>query len=174
MARLFIALWPDAGVRAALAAVQGACRPARGRPVPVGNLHLTLAFLGETDAAGRACAEEAARRAAAAVDLCIDTTGGFAGARVVWAGPRSVPPALTEVHAALWHGLADACGRVAEARPFHPHVTLWRDVPAVPAPARCTPVRWCTNELYLVESIVDRHGARYRPLEAFRAPTAAE
>jgi hypothetical protein len=46
-ARLFVALWPDAGVRAGLAAYRDAWRwPQAARPVADENLHATLHFIG--------------------------------------------------------------------------------------------------------------------------------
>ena len=45
--RLFYALWPDEPLRERLAeAARDAVRQSGGRPVPAGNYHLTLAFLG--------------------------------------------------------------------------------------------------------------------------------
>ena len=44
--RLFFALWPDAGLRADLARLGQDADEPRSRPLVPGNLHLTLAFLG--------------------------------------------------------------------------------------------------------------------------------
>ena len=50
--RLFFALWPAAGEQQALAqASAGAVAGSGGRPIPAGNLHVTLAFLGNVAAA---------------------------------------------------------------------------------------------------------------------------
>ena len=90
--RLFFALWPSDAVRAALAewakVLHGACG---GRPTRAGNLHMTLAFLGETrlarcDELKRVAAGVAVRR----VELVVDQPGYWKHNRIAWAG-ASVP-----------------------------------------------------------------------------------
>ena len=62
MARLFFALWPDEPARGRLAPLAAeVAAQASGKPVPIAKLHLTLAFLGEVDAARIDRAVEAAR-----------------------------------------------------------------------------------------------------------------
>ena len=91
------------------------------------NLHLTLAFIGETDRA------DAAARAMDAVkatpfELCISGIGWFwrRGGYLFWAGAEPAPPLLhlyRRVCAALTeHGFA------IEQREYTPHITLGRRV----------------------------------------------
>ena len=48
--RLFVALWPDRTVKAALTDIQTTLELGRfGRPIPEDNLHMTLLFIGEVD-----------------------------------------------------------------------------------------------------------------------------
>src|SRR5205807_403857 len=65
--RLFFALWPDAGQRAALVhATRKAVRSSGGRPVPEESLHVTLAFLGSVPERRVAELQAIARRVAEA------------------------------------------------------------------------------------------------------------
>ena len=66
--RLFLALAPDEAARAALARTACMLRPlAPGRYVPPSLYHITLAFLGETDAARLPAVREAMEAAAQAL-----------------------------------------------------------------------------------------------------------
>jgi 2'-5' RNA ligase len=130
-ARLFIAIELDAAVRAALAAtvVELARCGADARWSRPDNLHLTLKFLGNV-------AAEHIDRLAAALRSSVASTpaqaipvrglGVFPDARrprVVWAGIDA--PFLTALAASI-DAACQALGFAAEARPFHPHVTLAR------------------------------------------------
>jgi 2'-5' RNA ligase len=125
-------LLPDA-VRARLARSAAALRERAPELawVRADNLHLTLRFLGQLDAAALEAARHAARAAAAGVPpfrVAIEGLGGFPtarAARVVWAGVGTGHGALVALHAVLEQALAER-GIEPEARPFHPHVTLAR------------------------------------------------
>ena len=127
--RLFIALWPEPDVRAALAAVsQAIVWPAEARPIAQAKLHMTLHFLGDVDDS-----RVPALRAALAVqvpvfDLRLDRLQAWPGGLVALC-PSNVPPALAQLHADLAQRLSARSLRV-EARPFVPHVTLARRVQA--------------------------------------------
>lgn len=136
--RLFFALWPGAGQRAALADVLRRL-PHQGRATHPEDLHLTLVFLGELDPPARACAEAVAGRVRAArFTLVLDHLGAFPRARVLWCGASRRPQPLLDLVRSLAEGLG-ACGFRPERRPFAPHVTLARQ--ARP-PAHWTPGRW--------------------------------
>lgn len=161
MARLFFALWPDAPAREALATV--AARVAarlEGRPVPAANLHLTLAFLGEVDAARVDALEQAAGGIAAhAFTVSLDRLGGFRRAGVAWAGCRQCPESLARLQADLDARIREA-GFAPDPRPFAPHLTLARRVRGTAGVADMEPVRWLANAFALVESARDRGGYR--------------
>lgn len=148
-ARLFIALWPDAAVRAALHAVSAQWQWQPGAaPVPADRLHLTLHFLGHVPRE-----RIAALRAAITVPItpCVLTLDRAA----LWRGgvavlePIAVPTPLVELHLALGAALR-ALGVPVETRPWRAHVTLARrargDVP------RITPLAWPVRGHALVES----------------------
>jgi 2'-5' RNA ligase len=137
--RLFFALEPPPAARAALAALADAyAGPCDGRAVARGNLHLTLVFVGEVEAArldALRAVGEAARAAAAPFTVSLDRVGRFARAQVGWVAPGSVPPALQALHEALHDGCA-AAGFAMESRAYAPHVTLVRKARRdAPAPA---------------------------------------
>lgn len=162
--RIFFALWPDPATRDVLHALARDL-PGPGRPVPHAHLHLTLAFAGTVQAS---VAETLAQALPAfpgqPADLHLNHYGHFRGPRVAWIGPSSTPPALE----ALARAAARAChaaGVRLEERPFHPHVTLRRHVPAPPeAAAPATPVVWHADHLVLVESGRDGRPGPYRLL----------
>jgi 2'-5' RNA ligase len=171
MARLFLAVWPDAPARAALAALASeVARRCGGRAVPAAKLHLTLAFLGEADPArvpSGALAQVAAR--SAPFELALDRLGAFARAGVAWAGCAGAAPALLDLQAGAESRLREA-GFALEERPFAPHLTLARHVRGPVAPASIGPVAWRVGSFALVES--ERGSGAYR--EVARWPLGAE
>ncbi|HHB13073.1 MAG TPA: RNA 2',3'-cyclic phosphodiesterase, partial [Chromatiales bacterium] len=85
--RLFFALWPPAAVRVRMARVGRRLPRRRGRPVPMENLHLTLAFVGPVDEETARCLETAAATVQPEpFTLVLDEVGQFRGSRVVWLG----------------------------------------------------------------------------------------
>ena len=166
--RLFFALWPEASVRQGLASVAGIAHvTCGGRLMQARNLHLTLAFLGDTENHWRARAIDAARRVKMdPFELVIDRSGYFRQGRnrgVVWAGCELIPPL-----ARLSHDLRQAlvgAGVRFDSKAFVPHVTLLRDVlrdanrPSVPLAFE--PLRWVAESFVLVASGHDAGGVRY-------------
>ncbi len=157
--RVFFALWPDPGTRAALTRLQA---PLQGRMVRAQNLHLTLAFLGTQDEA--ACARLCAvldQLPFEALTLELSRYGYFARAHTVWAGLAAPSPALARLHGALAQRLAMEW-RLA-ARPFEAHVTLARDASA-PSGSAFAPLLWRVDQIALLASAPD--GADYRVIAA--------
>lgn len=171
--RLFFALWPDEATREALRqTTRLIVRHSGGRPVPPGNFHLTLAFLGGVPEELLAAAVATARATPVAPGaLVLDTLGFFEGPQALWIGPSAPADALRRDAARLRAALA-AAGLGADVVPFTPHVTLARRVvaPGTLAPPR--PVAWPIRGVALVESVTGQAGARYRVLEEFPAVPA--
>jgi len=93
------------------------------------NLHLTLAFLGETPRA-RDAAKAVASLTDAPFPLALGRSGRFSDLWWIGVEPN---PALETLAAALNRNLR-AAGFALEDRPFRPHVTIAREVDADGSP----------------------------------------
>ena len=155
--RLFFAAWPPP---ASAAALEQWARGCEGRVIPAANIHLTLAFLGESDPLKAASA--ARRVKGRAHDLPLEEARYWRHNRIVWAGPRETPLPLKE----LVDGLASELRRekfVLEERPFAAHVTLLRNASAPKSVAPLPKVDWPVDEFVLVSS----NRSSYEALERF-------
>jgi 2'-5' RNA ligase len=167
--RLFFALWPPEDLQAALAGeARRALAGHRGRPVPAANLHITLAFLGATAPADRACYERAADTLAGrpGFSLVLDHLAFHRRRGMLWARPAEAPQALLDLARALGDALA-ACGRAPEQRPFRAHVTLAREAAGLPRTQPMTPRTWPVSRFVLVASEPGPGGVEYRLLRSW-------
>jgi RNA 2',3'-cyclic 3'-phosphodiesterase len=161
--RLFFALWPDDATRSRLSFVtRGVVAACGGRPIAKSNLHLTVAFLGKLTDAGLAVARAVPPIKVGEFDLTLDGLGVWPESKVLWLAPLAPPPALGELEARLWDGLAER-GFRAEERIYRPHVTLARR--ARPVEQAIEPVQWHVSELALVESLPHGEKVYYEVLE---------
>lgn len=167
--RYFFAVWPQPPIRDELAAWSGEIGADKvAKRVPADNLHITLAFLGTLVVSQ----VEAARRVAAATTwkptvLELDRIGYWKRSRIIWAGPRQGCEPLS----GLAEGLRDGLRRVGfriDARPFVPHVTLFRKARRRPKWASRM-VSWPIEEFCLVCSRLSAEGARYEILDRWSA-----
>jgi 2'-5' RNA ligase len=167
-ARVFYALWPDAGLARAmgahgtrLGAVLG------GRLVRPGTLHLTLAFLGEVGCASLAqLAAPPSAVSAPCFDLRLDRCGVWPHNGIAWLAPASMPPALALLQQRLWSWL-ESLGFASDPRAFRPHVSLLRRVRAPLAEGAIEPLAWSVRHWCLVRSRLSPQGADYEPLARF-------
>lgn len=164
--RLFFALVPDAALRAALGErALAMARQIGGRAVPPGNLHLTLAFIGEVEAARVAALESIhATLSTEPFTLTLDRIGEWHHAGVAWIAPGKVPPLLAALQARLNAALA-AEGFAVESRPFRPHVTLVRRRARPLADTGCEPLTWRIERVALMLSEPVGSAIRYRELD---------
>lgn len=160
-ARMFFALWPDDGVRAALHAhAQPLHRDCGGRAMRRENLHLTLVFVGDVAVERLAALEAVAGTiCASSFELVLDRLGYWRHNRIVWAAPLNIPGALRELVSRLEGGLQQA-GFEFDQRTYAPHVTLLRDARA-PADPAAPHLDWRVAEFVLVESAQGLGGAEY-------------
>ena len=124
--RLFIGLELPVSIREELARLDPKVRGLRG--IVAEQLHLTMSFLGEVDAAQ----EERLRDALAGVQVAafflpIVGVGAFGGERpsVLWAGVGKGHPHLFALHQHIQDAVLHA-ELEPDLKPFHPHVTLGR------------------------------------------------
>jgi 2'-5' RNA ligase len=95
-------------------------------------------------------------------ELTLDELGVWPDSKILWLAPLAPPPALGELVARLWGGLAER-GFRPEQRVYRPHLTLARR--ARPVEEAVTPVRWPVRELALVESLPYGKNVHYEVLE---------
>ena len=166
--RCFVALWPDAAARRALAALTRDLRAANPdvQPVAADNLHCTLAFIGALAAPRAAALAGRLRRIVVPPQVWrLDRLDWFAGARVLWIGGADdahIAALAQEVRTVL-----DEAAIAYDRKPFAAHVTLARGLrtpPALPAGAPAfAPIPWAPGAPELAVSERDESGAlRYR------------
>ena len=150
--RLFVAVRPEGLSREVLEQAQRALRrQGRGTfPHPAG-LHLTLAFLGQTERLDAACSALETLARSGRFLLTAEGLGRFGD--TWWAGTAPCP-ALETLAASARRALEEA-GFSLEKRPFVPHITLARhyrpkgEMPQLSLP----PVEMAVREVLLLESL---------------------
>lgn len=164
--RLFFALWPASELQAKLAAWAEQAA-GRGRAMRRENIHLTLAFLGATEAAlvPNLIALAAGVRFAP-IRLPLDRAGYWKHNRIIWCGAGEEPQAVT----ALVEGLRarlDAAGIRYDPKPFVSHVTLVRNASGLPAAPAWIPLVWEAQDFALVCSTRVEGRVAYQVLQRF-------
>ena len=171
--RLFFALWPDETQRHTLEhASAKAVRHSGGRPVPVSNLHVTLAFLGSVAAARIPDLQRMAREQAGR--LAHDAPATLTFARLVhWKEPQ-ILCALAAEESPTARGLALALQEAAAAlglspdrKPFQAHVTLARKVVRPGVLLQLRPVVWRFEAFALIDSRTEPSGPVYSVIDSY-------
>lgn len=163
--RLFVAVWPDAAARDAIAHWrQGWIWPAGAALVPAGRLHLTLHFLGNVAPARLPALTAGLRVPFEPFELQF-------GHAEVWPGGTAVlrsnatPPELDGLHRRLG-AVLDALGLPLEPRRYKPHVTLARRATGARPPPAAPAFKWRAEAGFvLVRSLPD--GGGYQVVERF-------
>ncbi len=179
--RIFFGIELSAGLRERIGALQDALRPRlRGaRWVPVANLHLTLRFVGETPRERadflRANLRAPIRRETE-FELALSGLGCFPRLekpRVLFIGVAPVGDTLLLVQRRV-ESVIQSGGLEADARRFHPHLTIARFKQCEPALEKALSDysehvcgSMSVNEVVLFESRLSASGARYHVLERF-------
>lgn len=167
--RLFFALEPDSRSAVAIADWRDRQLPGAGRPVPVTNLHITLAFLGEISnhRLERLCNsvdEYLEHRSVPGGELKLDQVGYWPKPRILWLGPAQWPDTLTQLGDALGQRGSTAGGKRKRGA-FQPHITLFRGCDRAPAaPAAAPQFTFNYRDFALMESRQGKQGVSYHPL----------
>jgi 2'-5' RNA ligase len=163
--RLFIALWPPAGVRAALGEWRdGVAWPASASPVRTEQLHVTLHFLGSVP-------RERIAQLAQGLRVPFDPFELELGHRELWHGsiavlaPDLVPAPLLALHASLAEAL-ERLGMTPEARDYRPHVTLARRAAQLKETTAGPPIVWRVDGYALMQSKTG-DGSSYSVVQAY-------
>ena len=173
-------------------ATRKAVRASGGRPVAVGNLHVTLAFLGSVPerrlpelaeiaraaaplpapatvsapGSARSTAGDSVERIASRLAITFDRLEHWPAARLLCALPAEPPAPAVALAGRLQERLA-ACGFAPDLKPFRPHVTVVRKVSRPGRIDEMHSVLWSFTELALIESRTLPEGASYSVVEAF-------
>ncbi|MES2880140.1 MAG: RNA 2',3'-cyclic phosphodiesterase [Pseudomonadota bacterium] len=163
--RLFLALWPDEGVKEQLAEHANQWTWSSGcAPYAPADWHVTLHFIGDVDADR-------------VEDISTSAGVPFQPFELILDQPRLWPHGLavlcaTEVPMPLL-ALYDRLGNVlrgldlpVETRPYQPHATLARRAGAAIPPTASAPVVWWVRRFALVISTGDRE-QRYRVIRQY-------
>ncbi|QYF95657.1 RNA 2',3'-cyclic phosphodiesterase [Massilia sp. PAMC28688] len=151
MARLFLALWPDAPLRHQLVQWQNGWRwPRSATPTRTERLHVTLHFLGEVEQA-------ALPHLAASLEVPCEPFELRFGHNALWHSglavlePLATPPELIALHARLSAAVTGA-GLAVDSRPYRPHVTLARRAGKALIDTVGPPITWQVSGYALVQS----------------------
>jgi len=167
MPRLFFALWPDDETRKQLQAVMQSIPPNIGRAVPLENLHITLAFLGQVNEEITKGLEAAANRIRTQkFELKLDTIGCWRKSGILWLAPADIPEKLGLLVSRV-NEVSAASGITLDGRPFKPHIALARKAGMPPERDQIPSVIWQVESFTLVESITHHTGAQYRVLDSW-------
>ena len=163
--RLFLALWPDAGTRAAIVQWQHAWSwPPGAALVAVERLHLTLHFIGNVPPERLPQLVYGLKVGGDRFEFGLDRAEVWSNSVAVLQ-PGRTPPEMNELHREL-AGALRQLNLPVESRPFRPHVTLARRARAAVAPVREAGVHWEANEGYVLAQSLPG-GAGYKILERF-------
>ncbi len=164
----FFALQSAASVRRQIADWRDASLPPLKHPVAAADLHITLAYLGETQSWQLdALLSEAAQIGFQPLQIGLDHLGYWPKPRVVWLGASKVPPGLLQLERRL-RNLAGPLGLPTEERPHQPHLTLARKLSyPPPAPTQTPNFLPDFDSFVLMQSLRGQNGVRYQVIETF-------
>jgi 2'-5' RNA ligase len=164
--KLEMAAWRDRSFRELAAG-------GMARPVPAGNFHITLAFMGDVaeQKLERLCDsvdQSLNREPVEAASLAINELGYWQRQGILWLGPRHCPDQLLQLASRL-KGLGTRVGGKLDNRAFQPHITLFRRC-KLPPPAPLQPPDFSLDygDFVLLESRQGKRGVSYHPLQRWR------
>jgi RNA 2',3'-cyclic 3'-phosphodiesterase len=164
-ARVFFALWPDAGTRGALAQAARRMHGAlHGRRTRDDSIHLTLAFIGDVRAERlQVLTAPPVMAGVGPFTLTLDRCGCWPRNGIGWIAPSQIPDEVGRLVSAMEDWLRGV-GFAIEERPYSPHVTLIRKARCVPLPEAIAPITWRAEDFVLVRSVLETDGSRYETI----------
>jgi 2'-5' RNA ligase len=159
--RLFFALWPDNQTRQKLARLGLALEAQGFKPVPPRNLHVTLVFLGQVDAALELLIKHSVDGIfARPFMLTFDQLSFWSRPKVLCLTCAQIPGEAKMPAAALSREVENY-GLQTDTRPYQPHITLARHARHLPA-LNIEPIVWRAKSFCLVESCSEPGGVNYQ------------
>jgi len=177
--RVYFALWPDSAQQAELVeATKATVVESRGRALPAGSLHVTLAFLGAVPESRlvdvRAIGARIAAAASSQSRLFFTRSECWKRAGALCAVAEQTDPVAAAIADGLKRELV-AAGFAPDLKPFRPHVTLARKIRIVRGREHTRddglalrPILWTFSAFALVDSRTEAEGAIYTVLDSFR------
>jgi 2'-5' RNA ligase len=164
--RLFLAFWPNEQQLERLHELQ--CEYAGwGREVLPENFHVTLLFLGNTSYDMTDCFVQSLQDISVQpFRIKLDRLGYFDKTKIFWVGPTHVPHELESLYKSV-RNCAQYCGISKLSKRYIPHVSLLRNCQIPVSNPDFSPIEWEVEEFHLVESRLDKDGARYYTLGSF-------
>ena len=165
-ARVFFALWPGEAVRDQFMQwaklLHGTCGGSITKP---GNLHITLAFLGNV-AISRLDKLKllASKSRGSAFNLSFSAPDYWRHNRIVWTAPDETPQDLSDLVQKLECSLQIA-GFGFDERPYAPHLTLLRKARWDPPAQALEKINWGVSEFVLTRSNRTERGSEYQIIE---------
>jgi 2'-5' RNA ligase len=124
--RLFFGLKPDPQTALDIIDWRERSLPPMARPVPVDNLHVTLAFLGQVqDRYLEELFELAGQVRSDPFELKISQLGFWSKPKILWIGPENIPQSISEL-AKLLGIVRRRMGLRADKKEFLPHISIAR------------------------------------------------
>ena len=165
--RLFLAFWPNEQQLEKLHELQ--CDYVGwGREVLPENFHVTLLFLGNISYDVTDCfVQHLHDISVQPFRMKLDRLGYFDKTKIFWVGPTNVPQELESLYKSV-RNCAQYCGISKLSKRYVPHVSLLRNSEIPISNPDFVPIEWQVDEFHLVESRLDKDGARYYTLDSFR------
>ena len=164
--RLFFGLQPD--TQSALDIIDWRERslPPMARPVPVDNLHVTLAFLGQVqDRYLEELFDLADKIHSGPFELRINQLGFWSKPKILWIGPDEIPQPVSRL-AKMLGNVRKRMGFRADKKEFLPHITVARRC-EMPPPASALQPDFTIyfDRFTLFESSRIKSGLYYRAIQ---------
>jgi len=159
--RLFYALWPDDHTRLDLVRLNRFIEAKGFRPVQSHNVHVTLVFLGNVDAATELLLKHSVTGISAKpFVLTFDRLSYWSRPKVLCLTCSQLPDEVEKLVTALNREVA-SCGLQTDTRPYKPHITLARHAKYLPD-INLEPIVWRAESFCLVESCSEPGGVSYK------------